>query len=171
MLEPYYPLSENYIEIIKECFSFSPKDFFTDYTTDNSPTSLFRFFTERGEQKIVTQPWIEPDPAEEYDSKGVVLASQLSLDLTVKGNPFVSKAPSIKYFKVLEKTDTKIHFRVLNKMSNVPYCESFSCEEDWIILSPSPTANQCILRISFIVIFYKSTMFRGKIQSNSIKGS
>jgi hypothetical protein len=94
----------------------------------------------------------------------------MSLDLTVKGNPFVSKAPSIKYFKVVEKTDTKINFRVLNKCTGIPYADAFACEEDWLILSPTPTAKSCVIRITFQVIFYKNTMFRGKIHSNSIKG-
>jgi hypothetical protein len=66
----------------------------------------------------------------------------------VKGNPFVKVAPTTKYFKLIEKTDTNYHLRILDKCTGVPYCDSFAIEEDWAIVSPSATANVCVVRIS-----------------------
>ena len=75
------------------------------------------------------------------------MIGQFSVVVSLKGNPFVKVAPTTKYFKVIENTDTKVNLRVLNKVTNVPYCDSFAVEEDWLILSPSPTANCCMVRM------------------------
>jgi hypothetical protein len=106
---------------------------------------------------------VKPDPPEEYDGKAVLLSGLGSLDIGIKGNPFIKVAPTTKYFKMIEKTDTTYRFRVLDKVAGVPYSDCFAIEEDWIIISPNATANCCILRISLQVIFYKSTIFKYKI--------
>lgn len=118
-----------------------------------------------------TTEWITPELAEEYDGKPVVMSSQMNVEIQIKDNPFVKVSPTTKYFKLLEISDTKIHFKVLSKCSGVPYCDTFAIEEDWIALSPGLGATCCIVRIYMQVIFYKSTLFKSKIQSSSIKGA
>lgn len=93
------------------------------------------------------------------------------VEIQVKNNPFVKVSPTTKYFKLLEKSDTKVHFKILSKCSDVPYSDTFALEEDWLAISPHPNANCCMLRIMSQVIFYKSTIFKSKIQSSSVKGS
>jgi len=80
-------------------------------------------------------------------------------------------SPTTKYFKLLEKSDTKIVMRILNKCSGIPYADYFAVEEEWLIMSPAPAANSCALRITMQVIFYKNTMFKGKITSGAMKGA
>lgn len=50
---------------------------------------------------------------------------------------FVKESNTTKYFKLVERDDTKIVFRVLNKCINVPYCDSFAVEEEWYFATPS----------------------------------
>lgn len=58
---------------------------------------------------------------------------KLSADFVIKNNPFVKKAPTLKTFYLIEKSDTKIVIRGLNKTSDVPYCDVFTVEEEWCI--------------------------------------
>ena len=51
----------------------------------------------------------------------------------VVGKPFVSKAPTARHFKLIEFSPTKIVFRVLNKTFDIPYCDTFGLEEEWLI--------------------------------------
>lgn len=89
----------------------------------------------------------------------------------MKDNPFVKISPTTKYFKVLELSETKIHVKILSKTNNVPYCDTFAVEEDWIAVSPSPGANCSVLRMFIQMIWYKSTIFRSKIASSTFKAS
>lgn len=77
----------------------------------------------------------------------------------------------MKYFKLIEQTETMIHFKILSKCSGVPYCDTFSVEDDWIAISPAPGANCCIVRVMMQLIFYKSTIFKSKILAASIKAA
>jgi len=56
----------------------------------------------------------------------------------VKGNPFVKVSPTTKYFKLLEKTDTVVNFKILSKCTGVPYCDTFAIEEEYLAISPGP---------------------------------
>ena len=91
------------------------------------------------------------------------------MEVQIKDNPFVKVSPTTKYFKLIEKSETKVHVKILNKCTSVPYCDTFSVEEEWLAMSPSPTANCCIVRFGVQVIFYKNTLFKSKIQSETLK--
>jgi hypothetical protein len=58
----------------------------------------------------------------------------------VVGKPFVSKAPTARHFKLIEFSPTKIVFRVLNKTFDIPYCDTFGLEEEWLIAMPHETS-------------------------------
>ena len=79
-------------------------------------------------------------------------------------------SPTTKYFKLIERTDTKVHLKILSKCTGVPYCDTFAVEEDFLILSPGPNAPCCVVRILLTVLFYKSTIFKSKIEGGTIKG-
>jgi len=94
---------------------------------------LTKFFDSRGEQKIEVTPWREAATDEEskYDGQTIKEVRELNVEVQVKGNPFVKSSPTIKNFKIIERTPTKIHMRVLNRVHSVPYCDCFGVEEDW----------------------------------------
>ena len=112
-----------------------------------------------------------PEPAEEYDGKPVLQSSQMYVEIVMRGNPFVKLSPTTKYLKLLEKTETVVHFKILSKMTGVPFSDSFALEEDFLILGPGPTASCCILRIMASVPFYKSTLLKSKITNGVISGT
>lgn len=95
----------------------------------------------------------------------------MSVEIQIKDNPFVKVSPTTKYFKLIEKTETTTRFKILSKCTGVPYCDTFAVEEDWLAISPNSNSNCCIARIIMQTIFYKSTIFKSKIQSSSIKGT
>ncbi len=84
----------------------------------------------------------------------------------VKGNPFVKEAPTTKVFKVVENTDDKIVIRIVNKTTEVPYCDSFGVEEEWLIAS-LPGTKCCVFRMSFCLRWYKWTMMKAIITSTT----
>jgi len=60
------------------------------------------------------------------------------VEIVMRGNPFIKLSPTTKYLKLLEKTETKINFKILSKMTGVPFCDTFALEEDYLILCPGP---------------------------------
>jgi len=58
--------------------------------------------------------------------------------------------------------------KIFNQQRDVPYADSFNIEEEWLILSKENSPDNCILRASLHNNIHKSTIFKGKIESNSI---
>jgi transposase-like protein len=50
--------------------------------------------------------------------------------------------------KVIEKSDAKIVMRVNTKCVNVPYCDTFNVEEEFIFASPTPNAPGGLVKVS-----------------------
>jgi hypothetical protein len=124
---------------------------------------LFNFFSDRGELNLTYGDWVENITEEVYEGMNVIMTFEMFAELQIKDNPFIKVSPTTKYVKLIEQTETKFHVRIISKCSGVPYCDTFSIEEDFLILSPSPTAAASILRIQCQVIFHKSTIFKSKI--------
>jgi len=78
----------------------------------------------------------------------------------------VKEVPTTKSFKLIENTGNKITVKVLNTTTNVPYCDSFGVEEEWLIVS-LPGTKCCVLRASFCLRWYKWTVMKGMITSNT----
>jgi hypothetical protein len=78
-----------------------------------------------------SNPWREPQTPEEktYRDQEVKLMRMSHITYPVKGNPFVSSAPSYKHFKVIEHTPTKLSYRILTRTHDIPYCDTFGVEE------------------------------------------
>ena len=57
-------------------------------------------------------------------------------------------------------TDTKILLKSISKCKDVPYCDTFNVEEEYLVLAPSPTANCCIMRSTLKINWLKSTFFK-----------
>lgn len=54
---------------------------------------------------------------------------------------------------------------------DIPYADSFTCEEKWEISAPEGNNQKCFLKISFWVNFTKSTILKNKISSKSMSGA
>lgn len=81
---------------------------------------------------------------------------------------FVKVAPTTKYFKLLERTPTKIVLRMLNRTNDIPYCTTFGIEEEWFLASPATQHAKCaVLRMTFTLIWYQSTLMKSVIKNQS----
>ena len=168
LLEPY-PLDQGW-EVMEVIYLGIPaKDYMKQLQEHSSQNSFARFFIERGEQKVTHTDWAPPEPAEEYDGKSVIQACQLFAEIQIKDNPFVKVSPTTKVQRLIESTDTKVVVKSMAKVKDVPLCDTFNVEEELIIISPSPTANCAVLRISLQIKWVKNTLFKWKISSSTTK--
>lgn len=90
-----------------------------------------------------------------------------SLEVQIKGNPFVKKAPTKRTIKVIERSAEKLHLRIVTKTSSVPYCDCFYVEEEWFVVQAKQASKSCAFRVSYTVTFVQSTMMKGMIKSST----
>ena len=115
------------------------------------------------------EPWSEPQSAEDkiYDGKPVLKQRLLKMRVNVNST-FVKIAPTTKYIKLMLNTPTKIVLKMLSRTHDIPYCGTFGVEEEWVIASPDTDNAKCsILRMSFNIIWYQSTLMKSVIKSNT----
>ena len=72
---------------------------------------------------------------------------------------------------LVEKSESTIELRVISKSKDVPYCDCFSVEEQYIVYMPPECVTSSVLRVSMNLIWHKSTMMKSIITSNSAKES
>ena len=102
----------------------------------------------------------------------VKLIKTTSLDIQIKNNPLAKKAPTVKTFYLIEKSDSLIKMRVnsCTKKGSIPYSDYFCIDEEIILYRP-PEAPQdsCLLRITMKPILFKYTMINKIITTNANK--
>lgn len=79
--------------------------------------------------------------------------------------------PTLRTFKIAERTKEKLLMRVTSKSRSVPYCDCFYVEEEWSVASLPGALNSCVLKVSYRVIFVQSTIMKGMISSSSASES
>jgi hypothetical protein len=77
-------------------------------------------------------------------------------------------SPTNKICRVIENTDVKFHLKSVGKAVGIPFSDTFSVEEDLIVLSVSGNAGCSVMRVLQHVIWHKSTIMKGKIYSSSV---
>ena len=90
----------------------------------------------------------------------------VSAEYQIKNNPFVKVAPTVKNIKLIARTPDHLHIRQLNRNHDVPYCDNFGVEEDWQIMS-LPGTHCSAFRLTQQIVWYKSTMMKSVIKSNT----
>jgi hypothetical protein len=58
---------------------------------------------------------------------------------------------------------------MLSRTEDVPYCDSFLVEEDFIIAMPPNCNTSCVFRASYCTIWFKQPFIKSIILSNSKK--
>jgi hypothetical protein len=61
--------------------------------------------------------------------------------------------------------------RAISKSRDVPYCDSFYIDEEWFVASTAHGSKSCAFRVSYAIIFVKSTMMKSIISSNTASES
>ena len=147
--------------------SLHAKRFFDLYFGDDSEFLVTKFFAQRGDLDVSSTNWVTPTGDEaKYDNQKVISTKKMKMRVQIKGNPFVKEAPTTKTLKILENSEDKIVIRNLNRTTDVPYCDSFGVEEEYLITS-LPGTKCCVFRVTFCLRWYKWTMMKAIITSNT----
>lgn len=86
----------------------------------------------------------------------------------MKNNPFVKKVPTAVTHYLIERTSTCVKVRQLTRNSDVPFCDSFMIEMEFLVLGfDRPGACCCIIRQTQQIIWLKFTMMKTVIRSNT----
>lgn len=144
-------------------------EFFDLYLADGAKKSQALFFERKGEKEVSCDEWTDPVTPEEkvYDGKPVLKQRQLKMKVNVNST-FVKVAPTTKYYKLIERTPTRIVMRCLARTNDIPYCTTFGVEEEWYVASPAGENVKCgVLRMSYAIIWYQSTLMKSVIKSST----
>lgn len=79
-------------------------------------------------------------------------------------------APTFKTMMLIEQTPDLIKIRVITRNKDVPYCDTFGIEEDWFIMS-KPKTKCCVVRMTVVIKWFKSTMMKSLITSSIDSGT
>ena len=82
--------------------SLSATDFFNLYYQDDAEFGIDKFLASKGDQNIVVSEWQEPTAEHKAYLPSALKTKRISIDVIIKGNPFVSKAPTVKTFYMIE---------------------------------------------------------------------
>eukprot|EP00347_Sterkiella_histriomuscorum_P012209 403369475 len=174
-----YQMPKGHCLLNQSIYDISVNDFYEFFLKLNSSHSLRNYFTQRGEKKITCTDWQLISDSDKTEIFGLIPQSLmiLGVEMQMKDNAFVKVSPTTKNYFLLQKTENLINLRIFNQMKDIPYADTFNTEENWIITSPSIANDdsivndRCVIRSTFQVIFKKSTMFKGRIETNSTKGT
>lgn len=123
----------------------------------------------RGEQKISSTKWVES--TQKHDGLKILMTKQVSLEVQIKGNPFVSVAPTTRYMKIIDKTENRLLMRITTKNKDIPYCDCFEVEEEYLVASAQSSINSCVLQVTMTVNFLSWTMMKSIISSSTLSES
>lgn len=70
------------------------------------------------------------------------------VEVQVKDNPFVKVSPTYKMAYLLENSERLMKLRVVAKTKEVPYCDCFSVEEEFVVAMPDSCHQSSVLRVS-----------------------
>jgi hypothetical protein len=93
------------------------------------------------------------------------------MEMNIKDNPFVKIAPTFRQAYLIEKESNIVRVRVMSKTKDVPYCDCFAVDEEFLCVMPQDCSCSSVLRVSYTLIWFKSTMMKSIIKSNSEKES
>ena len=163
-------MPKGHILVSEQLIGLNCNDFFANFIADNCAHSFKSFYERKGEADVSCDPWSDPQTDEDKIYDGMPVLKQRTLRMKVNVNStFVKVAPTTRYFKLLTWTPNKIVMRCLNRTHDIPYCATFGVEEELFLASPTTENAKCsVLRTSFTIIWYKSTLMKSIIKSNTV---
>lgn len=96
-----HPVAQNHTVVNEMCLQLSVADFFKKILTDGSPISLETTYRERGEQQVRSVEWQPAADGETHEGLPVLETKVYELEVQIKGNPFVKKAPTKRTMKLI----------------------------------------------------------------------
>jgi hypothetical protein len=156
-------------------YNFAVNEYMTLFQAKDCPYGLPRYFGYRGFKNIKQSLEWTPEGNEienplfrEAWGKKVTSMKQMYYEVPVENNPFVKISPSEKTFMLYLQEKHRLEIRCWTQFRNVPYCDHFNPEEQYVLVSlpkqpinpslPYPKdvpSRRCIFRISLNLIFHK----------------
>ena len=95
-----------------------------------------------------------------------------TIDATFKVDSMIVKAaPTMKTYRILESSASTIKILCLNRTRDIPYCDSFDCEEIILIKSMRPNSKCCVVQAGVTLIWHEWSMLESMIRSTTEKDS
>ena len=82
---------------------------------------------------------------------------------------FVKAAPTLKTYRILESSATKLKIVCVNRTRDIPYCDTFDCVDILQVHSMRPDSKCCVALAGFNLVWHKSTMMKSMIKGNAEK--
>lgn len=96
----------------------------------------------------------------------------VDVELNLKDNTFVKIVPTHKMHHLIENTEEMVKVIVLSKSDPVvQYADYMKIEEEILCVALPDHENTSVLRVSTTLIWEKSTIMKGMIQTNFMKES
>ena len=98
-----HTLPKDHTLLTETFLQFSCSGFFLNVLSEGGPYSLEQHLADRGEQNIKSTQWQSCD--EVYDGQRITHTKTIDLEFVVKNNPFVKKSPTLRTFRIVERTE------------------------------------------------------------------
>ncbi|OQS05557.1 hypothetical protein THRCLA_02335, partial [Thraustotheca clavata] len=145
-------------DIMKYVFPISVEAFVNNFFTDNPIFGLVEFNRRKGATDIKCDPWSTPD---ENMSQTRTANFVLPVDA-----PIGPKSTRVNVFQVRKPLENDGYlFDTSTRLGDIPYGDYFAVEDRWILEKLSD--DSCELFVQIRVVFSKSTMWRGTIESRA----
>lgn len=145
----------------------SVQDFFESFHGENATYPLDKFYVSQGAKIFSVTAWKEPND-DDKTYNGMPVSKVRTIDAEFKvDSKFVNAAPTLKTYRIVENTETTIKIICLNRTRDIPYCDTFDCEDILTVRSMRPNSKCCIVQVGINLIWHKSTMMKSMIKGNT----
>ena len=146
------------IETIKVILPITPQKFFDLFIADTAIFPFSEFCNDRGDTELECTSWAENEELGGF-------TREIKFRTKINGPSIGPKTTRCHRAQIYKWTDGALTVQTSTKALDVPYCSYFLVEDSWKISAVSP--EKSLLRITFLINFLKSTMFKGTIESRT----
>lgn len=145
-------------ESLKVILPVTPQKFFELFFADNAVFGQYEFCMTRGDTEYEITNWTENEEMQGF-------TREVKFRTKINGPSIGPKTTRVHRAQVYKWIDGAFELKTSSKALDVPYCSYFLVEDTWKVTPVS--AEKSMFRITFLVNFLKSTMFRGTIESRT----
>lgn len=146
------------VESIKVILPVTPQKFFELFFADNAVFGQYEYCMNRGDTEYEITNWAENEEMQGF-------TREVKFRTKINGPAIGPKTTRVHRAQVYKWIDGALEIKISSKALDVPYCSYFLVEDTWKVTPVS--AEKSMFRITFLVNFLKSTMFRGTIESRT----
>ena len=157
----------NHKEIIVFQINLTPMEFWDQYLSNEAPKWFSQFHAWKNDKNVSESSWQNASASALKGSKSI---REFSVDLQLEGNAFIKEVPSIKQVHLMDKTENLIKLVNLGRTPTITYGDTLSMQEEMLCVQ-CPDGKSSLIRVTSGIIWHKSTIMKGLIQTNCAKES